>query len=156
MYEVRDGARTLRFEGQLLANSTSRRNDSTRWIEFALYKTDSGTYILSRIGASVVFHNSVCTLVSKYGLHEIESEKLNRSAVPCEICRPTRREPLIYPEQYRFWTMTTRDPTAVLDALYKYDDNGSKYLTKVAERLLDNASDEDAAIDSAYRIEFID
>jgi len=52
--------------------------------------------------------------------------------------------------------MTTRDPTAVLDALYKYDDNGSKYLTKVAERLLDNASDEDAAIDSAYRIEFID
>jgi hypothetical protein len=39
--------------------------------------------------------------------------------------------------------------------LYKYDQGGARYLTNVAERLLDVASDNDAGIESIYRIEMI-
>jgi hypothetical protein len=43
----------------------------------------------------------------------------------------------------------------VLEALYKYDDGGARYLTRVAERLLEDASDVDSGIEAVYRIELI-
>lgn len=155
MYEVQDGNRVLRFEGELLAESSSKRHDSVRWIEFRLYKTNSGTYVLSRVGASTVFHASVCPLVEKYGLHELSPFNLSPNAEPCDECEPTHMEPLVYPEKYRYWTLTTTEPEVVLDALYKYDGSGTRYLTKVAERVLEQAADRDADIDQAYRVEVI-
>ena len=56
MFEVKDGSRTLQFKGRLLAESSSWRRGSTRWIEFALYRTENGSYVLSRIGVSLIFH----------------------------------------------------------------------------------------------------
>ena len=50
MFEVKDGSRILQFSGRLLGESSSKRGDSTRWIEFKLYKTENGKYILSRVG----------------------------------------------------------------------------------------------------------
>ena len=58
MFEVKDSARTLQFSGKLLSESSSWRRDSTRWIEFALYKTDNGSYVLSRIGVSIIYHGA--------------------------------------------------------------------------------------------------
>jgi len=43
----------------------------------------------------------------------------------------------------------------VLEALYKYDQSGARYLTNVAQRLLEDASDLDKGIDSIYRVEII-
>ena len=43
----------------------------------------------------------------------------------------------------------------MLEALYKYDDGGARYLTKVAERLLEDASEIDKGIESIYRVELI-
>lgn len=155
MFEVRDGNRVLRFEGELLADSSSKRWGSTRWIEFKLYKTNSGSYILSRVGASIIFHSSVCPLVEKYGLHEVSPFNLAADAEPCADCRPTLAEPLVYPEKYRYWTLVSPDADVILDALYKYDDSGTRYLTKVAERVLEQASERDADIDQVYRVEVI-
>jgi hypothetical protein len=155
MLEVRDGARTLQFSGSLLGKSTSKRGDSIRWIEFELYRTDSGSYILSRIGVSLVFHGAACALVKRYGLSEIAFDKLNKKAIPCPECDPSEEAELVFPEKYRHWAQVSEEPGAVLDALYKYDDNGARYLTNVAQRLLEEASKNDDLIADIYKIEII-
>ena len=60
MFEVKDGARTLQFSGKLLGESSSYRPNSNRWIEFRLYRTQSGSYVLSRIGVSLIYHGAAC------------------------------------------------------------------------------------------------
>lgn len=155
MYEVKDGSRTLQFKGKLLGTSSSWRSGSNRWIEFRLFKTENGSYVLSRVGVSLVYHTGACPLVRRYGLQEIAVDELQKDSTPCPECRPTLEAPVIFPEKYRWWAQVSEDAEAVLKALYKYDDNGAKYLTKVAERLLEEASEEDAQIDSIYRVELI-
>ncbi len=154
-FAIRNGNRTLKFTGDPLAYSTSKRPNAPRWIEFYLYKTDKGDYVLSRVGVSHVYHTSVCPLVQRYGLHEAHVEDLNIESVACEDCKPHFAEPFIYPETHRYWSLVTSDPAAVLDALYQNDKNNSRYLTRVAETLLEKASAVDPAIDQVYRVEYI-
>ena len=77
MFEVKDGDRTLQFHGHYLGSSTSWRRGSTRWIEFDLYKTDGGMYVLSRVGVSLVYHGAACSIVKKYGLQEVSFDRLD-------------------------------------------------------------------------------
>ena len=155
MFEVKDGARTLQFNGKLLGKSSSKRSDSTRWIEFELYRTESGSYILSRIGVSLVFHGAACALVKKYSLTEVDFSELKENALECEECNPSEEVELVFPEKYRYWALVSNDPEDILDALYKYDDNGISYLTKVAQRLLEEAAKADSDIADAYHYEII-
>jgi hypothetical protein len=155
MLEVRDGDRVLQFNGQLLAKSSSQRRNAYRWIEFELYKTESGSYILSRVGVSLIFHGAACTLVSKYGLQERPGADLRTGAIPCEECGPDYDLDLVFPEKYRNWAQISDKAEAVLDALYKFDDNGARYLTGVAKRLLEDASKVDTGVASIYRVEII-
>lgn len=155
MFEVKDGARTLQFNGTLLAKSSSKRSDSYRWIEFELYRTESGSYVLSRIGVSTIFHGAACQLVSRYGLQEKPSNTLSLDFIPCEDCDPDSSLDLVFPEKNRYWAQVSEEASAVLDALYKYDDGGARYLTNVAQRLLEEASDIDRNIAGVYRVEII-
>jgi len=157
MIQVKDGDRTLQFNGKLLGKSSSWRQDSLRWIEFELYKTESGSYVLSRVGVSVVYHGSTCHLVKRYNLSEIPVTQLSRpkEMVPCDICAPSFSAGVIFPEKDRNWAQVSDDPNAVLEALYKYDDSGARYLTHVAQRLLADAAESDKAIESAYKVEVI-
>jgi len=155
MHEVRDGSRILKFDGDLLGSSTSWRRGSDRWIEFQLFKTKNGSYILSRVGVSLVFHGAACPLVKRYGLIEAQVSDLRDNAIPCETCTPSSDLPVVFPEKDRTWAQVSEDPEAVLDALYKYDQGGTRYLTNVAHRLLEQASNIDSQIESVYRIETI-
>lgn len=155
MYEVRDGSRILKFSGQLLGSSSSWKRGSTRWIEFTLYKTESGSYVLSRVGVSLVYHGAACPLVKRYGLVESSTDKLSDDAIPCEECQPSLELPVVFPEKYRNWAQVSEEPEAVLEALYKYDQGGARYLTNVAQRLLEQASEQDQKIESVYRVEMI-
>lgn len=155
MFEVRDGSRKLQFDGDLLGSSTSWRRNSERWIEFELYKTKSGSYVLSRVGVSLVFHGAACPLVKRYSLIEADSKSVRLDAIPCEECRPSLDVPVVFPERDRTWAQVSEDPDAILEALYKYDQGGTRYLTNVAHRLLEQASAKDPAIESVYRVETI-
>lgn len=155
MIEVKDGARTLQFNGKLLGKSSSWRRGSTRWIEFELYRTESGSYILSRIGVSLIYHGASCALVKRYGLNEVAFQELSQDALPCEECSPTEEADLVFPEKHRHWAQVSEEPVAVLDALYKFDDGGARYLTNVAQRLLEEASKTDENIASIYKFEII-
>lgn len=155
MIQVKDGSRTLQFNGNLLGASSSWKSGSTRWIEFELYKTESGSYVLSRVGVSVTFHGAACHLVKRYGLQEVSQDKLKTEAVPCPDCRPSAEAGLVFPEKDRYWAQVSDDPSAVLEALYKYDNAGARYLTNVAQRLLEEAAQVDKGIESIYKIEMI-
>jgi hypothetical protein len=155
VFEVKDSARTLQFKGKLLSESSSWRRDSTRWIEFALYKTDNGSYVLSRVGVSIIYHGAACPLVKRYSLNEVNAAELRDNATSCSECNPSPSAVMVFPEKYRYWAQVSDDPNAVLEALYKYDDGGARYLTKVAERLLEDASEIDKGIESIYRVELI-
>lgn len=155
MYEVKDGSRILQFSGRLLGESSSQKRDSLRWIEFKLYKTESGSYVLSRVGVSLVFHSSTCALVKRYGLSESSPFDLKGEALPCEECEPSYDMPIVFPEKDRTWAQVSEEAEPVLEALYKYDQNGARYLTHVAQRLLEQASDRDEQIDRIYRVEMI-
>jgi hypothetical protein len=155
MIEVKDGSRTLQFNGKLLGKSSSWRRGSNRWIEFELYKTESGSYVLSRVGVSVIYHGAACPLVKRYGLQEVQIEELRQDVIPCDECRPSFAAELVFPEKDRYWAQVSDEPSAVLEALYKYDNSGARYLTNVAQRLLDSAALIDKGIESIYRIEMI-
>lgn len=154
MIQVRDGSRTLQFNGTLLGESSSRRRDSTRWVEFSLYRTESGSYVLSRIGVSLFYHKPECTYVERYGLSEEPVSTLRPDAVPCYECVPPRRDP-VYPERERHWAQVSDDAEGVLESLYKHDNGGARYLTRVAQRLLEAACRNDLEIERVYRVEVI-
>lgn len=151
-HQVRDGERILEFDGDLLAESTSHRRGQTRWIEFKLYRTKAGSYVLSRIGNSVVFHQGACSLVSQYRL---KPGDVAFDASPCEQCNPGDRAAELYPERIRYWAQVMEQPAAVLEALYKYDPEGARYLTLVAQRLLSQAAHADSRIADAYNVEVV-
>jgi hypothetical protein len=154
-YSIKDGSRTLQFNGILLGKSSSYRRDSTRWIEFYLYKTESGSYVLSRIGVSLVYHGAACPLVDKYGLQEVSFSSIDDRSIPCLECDPTEEAELVFPEKHRYWAQVSEEANAVLDALYKYDQGGARYLTNVAQRLLEDSAKNDLQIDNIYKIEVI-
>ena len=108
--------------------------------------------MLSRIGNSVVFHAHHCSLVSQYRL---KPGPIAMSGVPCEQCNPGFNDDEYYPERIRYWAQVMTEPAAVLEALYKYDHDGARYLTLVAQRLLSSASERDPRIAGAYNVEVV-
>jgi hypothetical protein len=157
MKQVRDGSRILQFEGRLIGTSTSWRRGSNRWVEFSLYKTDeTGVYILSRTGISLLYHYPECDVVERNKLREEPASELSRDAIPCPECHPDRANfPLVCPEKPRHWAQVCDDALSVVESLTKYDETGSRYLTFVAKRLLEDASEVDDDIADVYQVQTI-
>lgn len=59
----RDGARALRFNGELLAEASSRHGDAVRWTEIAIFVTVDGRYVLSKQQISMLDAEPVRALV---------------------------------------------------------------------------------------------
>lgn len=156
MYEVRDESRTLKFDGALLSFATSYRPRSDRWVEFSLYRTAGGQYVLARVGETLVYHVPSCIIVQRNNLHGTPRAALRPDASPCQDCRPDRHDSEeIMQEVPRHWAQVSESAEGVVESLYRYDESGSRYLTGVARRLLDEASDMDEDISDAYRVETI-
>ena len=142
MYEVRDGNRVLRFDGALLAESSSRRSDTDRWVEFQL-------------GQTTLFHALDCAIVKRNHLKPSGIEFLTDEHLACEECDPEDDLEEIAIEKPRYFALISESPEAILEALYKYDHRGARYLTHVAQRLIETACETDARLEKAYRVEYI-
>lgn len=94
-------------------------------------------------------------MVKRYSLQEAPFRELRESAIPCFECNPSEEVELVFPEKDRHWAQVSDESAAVLDALYKYDENGARYLTSVAKRLLQEASLLDKKIAETYNVEII-
>lgn len=153
-YKVKSGSRIFEFDGTLLAESSSQRSDSVRWVEFRLYVTVGGTYVLERVGRSDVFHNLACPVVERNGLKFHPEDALEGRHFPCLECDPDEEFDLIVIEKDRHFAVTSDDPRTIINALYKKGDSVS-YMTKVTERLIDVAAAKDKRLEQAYRVQFI-
>ena len=154
-HRVRDVNRTLEFEGELLSHSSSWRPGAQRWVEFFLYKTTSGTYVLSRVGLSLLYHRTECSVAKRNKLKLSDGAGLDADAQGCDICQP---DPVgtVCAEEPRYWAQVCSDASGVVESCWKYDEHGAHYYTLVARRLLEEASKKDETIGSAYYIEHID
>ena len=157
MLEVRDGRRKLRFEGMLLGYSTSYRPDSERWVEFSLFRTTGGEYVLSRVGMTVLYHSAGCSISDRAGLPPVPRAALPPNRQPCRVCRPheDRGDSAVCVEVPRYWAQTSASAAGVVDALYQRDESGARYLTGVAKRLLEEAAEADHGISESYDVEII-
>lgn len=156
MFQVRDANRTLQFEGTELGHTSSERRGALRWVEFTLYRTNGGTYILSRVGQTLIFHDPSCLVAARNGLASIPADALTDGHVPCPECRPHLETlPEVCPEAARYWATVSDTPEGVIDALYRFDASGVRYLTTVAQRLLEQASIVDPELGAIYQTETI-
>jgi hypothetical protein len=149
-FTVRDQVRVRKLEGIKLAESSSRVPDRPRWVEFELYRTTKGTYVLSRVGYSLYYHSRECYTVQRNNLSPVDGLTLNGAYVACDKCNPDRAATEgVFPEtpRYRAWVT---EPVGVVALLMKEDENGTEYLTNVARRLLTQASKIDKFIADAY------
>lgn len=151
MITVKDTDRTISFTGKLLASSTSYTPGKSRWIEFKLYHTETGDYLLSRLGATLVFHSAFCDTVRRNCIDPLPSNVLAKNMVPCEKCRPQLEyEEFVYPEVPRHWAQSTPTAEGVLSFLVKYDEFDSPYYTTVARNLITDAAKNDDELRDIY------
>jgi hypothetical protein len=154
-YEVKHQDRTYKFDGRLLAKSSSKRPGAHRWVDFGLYITTGGSYVFERIGQSEIFHHIDCEVVERNDLKFDPEDYLEDWHVPCEICDPDEEYDDIVVEKPRYYAIVSEYPAAVLDAAHKKDENGARYMTKVASRLIEEACQYDKRLEKAYRVEII-
>jgi hypothetical protein len=164
-FSTQDGPRTISFVGWQLGEADSRPNGEqpARWTELRLFKTLGGQYILEKVGCSDVFHNESCpTEPGKPrrgkrwdslwdAVPEDEADEytdLDTIFVPCDKCRPDFEDQPVWVEKDIYSTSTYSTAAEVLEALYRPDtrNTASKYLSRVARSLLDQAIEKDDAL----------
>jgi len=156
-FSVRDGVRTLEFNGVMLASSTSRTAGKARWVEFELYRTPKNQYVLARIGVSVYYHSGDCDTVARNKLSAVDGSKLSAAYVACGFCHPNILDiEGTYPETPRYAAWVCSDAVAVVSSLMKQDTNRTEYLTNVARSLLLDASKMDPEIADAFYVDRIE
>lgn len=158
MYTIQNGKRLLRFNGDKLAHSSSRNKQSLRWVEFTLYRTTNGQYVLERTGISLVYHSVNCPVTRRNNstVTPLPSESISDSMVPCHECHPLKDdEQYLVPESARHRAQICQTAASVIASLKQLDDNNTEYLTNVATRLLEQASEIDPLISDAFYVEYI-
>jgi hypothetical protein len=161
MYQVRDGAtRVVEFDGQLLAEVSSRRANAPRWTELRLYKTDGGMYVLEKVGASVVVHAPGCPdMIGSLPRFQDEHPGADPSDGQwwfCERCgeMAVRDITRLLVESNRYWSIISEDPSQIIDALYRRK-AGARSMPRMSLDLLDEAGKADPTILDAFRVEYV-
>lgn len=156
MYTIQDGARVLKFEGQELAQSSSQEPGKTRWVEFSLYRTRNGKYVVGRVGVSMTFHKSSCAVVKRNNIDPLPAQVISSNLQPCRECSPSREaETYLYAETPRHRAQICTTARGVVDSLKQYDSRNTEYITDVARRLLEDAAKIDEDISDAFYVEYL-
>lgn len=159
MFQVNDGDRVLQFEGALLSHASSYKPGSDRWVEFDLYRTEGGSYVVTRTGYSHLFHVEGCKVVRKGRHSAVPVATLTKESKPCPLCNPQvsvdRAHELIYPERPLYWAQACTTADAAVEALAKYDEDGNKYFTNVARQLIRDAAKTDEGLRDSYYVEVV-
>lgn len=160
-HQVRDGAtRIIEFDGELLGEVSSRRSRGPRWTELRLFKTDAGTYVLEKVGASVVVHAPRCPNIigSLPRFQEVHpgADPADENWWICERCGTVAVQDItkLLVETNRHWATIAENPAQIVDALYRRKD-GARSMPRMSLDLLDEAGKNDPEILKAFRSEFV-
>jgi hypothetical protein len=153
--ELRSGDQILHFEGERLslASSDNPSHDKPRWTEIAIYRTDEGKYVVSKIGKSRVIHATLDCIALVH--NEDELELVNASSPKFFRCRECWRRGVINKQGYLeadHATAVMADlPQGAVGACYTRDRTlGLWSLTWLAQTALEDACDVDEDLDRAY------
>jgi len=157
-YQVRDGARIVTFEGELLAEVSSERPTSPRWTELKLYKTDTDKYVLSKIGRSLVLHMPGCPAIVGRLDRFVDvhpGEDPERGSWDMHVCVAIDydQDELLL-EETRFWAVVADTAQDVVNHLQRKE-GGVTLLPRMSVNLLEQASENDEAIGNAFYIQKI-
>lgn len=153
-YKIRDGSRVVSFDGVLLSAVSSERAGASRWTELELYKTESGKYVLSRVGRSVVTHVFECAdVTSRLPLFVKEHPERDPDDFDYHTCVPQEYDlDKLLVEQDRFWALIADNAQDIIEGLHRKKD-GVRFLPRMAVDLLERASGVDSAIADAFYVE---
>lgn len=146
------------FDGTKLGEVSSRQDVSiSRWTELSLFKTDSGQYILEKVGRSIVTHVSGCSEIRGriprfQEAHPGDDPDFGYHYHECVPVEYDFTQLLI--EEDRYHTTVSPDPRQIVEALYRTKPN-SRYLPRVSINLLISAEKHDSILADAWRIERI-
>ena len=157
---VQDGTRFLEFDGSLIGSATSDDGRAQRWTEVNIYVTDTGKFVASKIGRSVVYH----TDNKRCGRHGERSAagKLDiiNEMIPCKHCNPPsdillEPDTIIRLEKTRYSAHVAESAQGLVEALHRRDGNDLVYLPRVCRRALEEAARRNDDIRSAWSVQRI-
>ena len=154
---VRDGSRQISFEGTLLAKVSSERPGTSRWTEMRLFKTAGGSYVLEKVGRSVMTHMPGCPrIIGRIPrFQEAHPGEEPENGFWFDDCVPEEYDfTQLLSEEDRFWAVIADQPDRVVEALYRKKE-GSRYLPRISLDLLEQAAAVDPLLGDAYLIEKI-
>lgn len=163
-FSVRDGhdgrIRNLMFDGDLIGEVSSRRQEGPRWTELRLYRTTAGAYVLEKVGMSVVVHGPDCPEIKgnppRFQAAHPGADPSDGKWWICEVCgtRAIRNITTLVVETDRHWAIIAEDPAQIVDALYRRK-AGARSMPRMSIDLLDQAGRTDPAVLDSFRNEYV-
>lgn len=156
-HQVRDGSRLIMFEGELLGFSSSEREGVSRWTEMSVYLTDGGSYVLEKVGRSLVCHMPECPDVDTLPRFQEQhpGDDPDYGYVFHEECVPEVYDfTRLLIEENRYWAMITKKPIEILEALERRRD-GIRTLPRIGMELLEKVSATHPEFGDFWRTEHI-
>lgn len=150
-HTVYDRLVEIEFEGVRLGSASTERDDSLRWTEIHIYRTEGGNYVIQRLGRSVVYHVSGKSCSRG---REVAGVDLPDSSEPCDRCAPRVPEDDDFDSDEVFMHEVTlssadvvEDPAEVHEKLSTFDkERGVKRVSRVASRALQDAAAKDPVL----------
>lgn len=168
MTQVLDGTRILEFDGTLLGAATSDDGRAQRWTEVTIWRSETGRYIVSKVGRSAVYHtvNDECgrhgtkMSIAEAKAHLNENRLTTDDLIPCRNCEPDavigHGYNLEYSiEQPRYSAQVSETVEGLIESLHRRDNLGIKYLPLVARRALEAAVNRDPAVALAWKVQAV-
>jgi hypothetical protein len=157
-WSVRDGARIVTFDGVCLAEISSARSGVARWTDMALYLTNSGKYVMTKVGRSKVLHEPGCSAIKgklNLFMDEFPDGDPERDGFEFHTCvgESYYMDNLLV-EQTRYWVFIGDSAQALVDSLYRNSD-GMRFIPRMNIMLIEEAMLKDNAIAEAYQVERI-
>jgi hypothetical protein len=152
-YQVRDGSRLISFDGDLLGHISSARPGTPRWTEMSIYRTKGNSYVLEKVGRSVVTHMEGCVgIIGFQAAHPGDDPDIGYTYHDCVPDEYDFTKLLV--EEDRFWAIIAEDPERIVEALYRRRE-GVRHLPRISLDLLGRVSDIDPSFGSSWRVEHI-
>jgi hypothetical protein len=112
-HTVKDKNDRVAFVGERIGHASTRKQDSLRWTELNIYRTEKSNYVIEKLGRAVVYHRlgETCASGSKITGYQISAE-----SEPCETCDPDIPEDIGFNAEEIFVHEVTRSSAVVVDS----------------------------------------
>lgn len=153
--------RQVRFEGDLIGEATSREPRSLRWSETRIWRTRAGSYIVQKVGRTLVFHSTSgrCRTGEKVAVRDIPRDQL-ANLIPCPKCRPdavtsAQEDDEVRLEEDRYTVHISETARGAVECCRSVDDDGVQFTTWYNADALRKASEVDEDIRAAYAVRVV-